>query len=60
MDDNKKAEIYNRLMYENDVISNEITAVRGESLEMNENQQQRIYKLQQRQQQIMVEASKLY
>lgn len=60
MDDNKKAEIYNRLMYENDVISNEIAAVRGESLEMNENQQQRIYKLQQRQQQIMVEASKLY
>jgi hypothetical protein len=60
MDDNKKAEIYNRLMYENDVISNEIASVRGESLEMNENQQQRIYKLQQRQQQIMVEASKLY
>ena len=60
MDDNKKAEIYNQLMYENDVISNEIASVRGESLEMNENQQQRIYKLQQRQQQIMVEASKLY
>jgi hypothetical protein len=60
MDDNKKAEIYNQLMYENDVISNEIAAVRGENLEMNENQQQRIYKLQQRQQQIMVEASKLY
>ncbi len=60
MDDNKKAEIYNRLMYENDVISNEIASVRGENLEMNETQKQRIYKLQQRQQQIMVEASKLY
>jgi hypothetical protein len=60
MDDNKKAEIYNRLMYENDVISNEIASVRGENLEMNETQQQRIYKLQQRQKQIMVEASKLY
>ena len=46
MDDNKKAEIYNRLMYENDVISNEIASVRGENLEMNETQQQRIYKLQ--------------
>jgi hypothetical protein len=60
MDDNKKAEIYNRLMYENDVVSNEIASVRSESLEMNETQQQRIYKLQQRQKQIMVEASKLY
>jgi hypothetical protein len=47
-------------MYENDKISNQIASIRGENLEMNENQQQRIYKLQVRQQQIMSEASKLY
>jgi hypothetical protein len=60
MDDNQKARVYDQLMYENDKISNQIASIRGESLEMNEDQQQRIYKLQVRQQQIMSEASKLY
>lgn len=60
MDDNQKARMYDQLMYENDKISNQIASIRGESLEMNEDQQQRIYKLQVRQQQIMSEASKLY
>jgi hypothetical protein len=60
MDDNQKARVYDQLMYENDKISNQIASIRGENLEMNENQQQRIYKLQVRQQQIMSEASKLY
>jgi hypothetical protein len=60
MDDNQKARVYDQLMYENDKISNQIASIRGENLEMNEDQQQRIYKLQVRQQQIMSEASKLY
>ena len=60
MDDNQKARVYDQLMYENDKISNKIASIRGESLDMNEDQQQRIYKLQVRQQQIMSEASKLY
>ena len=60
MDDNQKARVYDQLMYENDKISNQIASIRGENLEMNEDQQQRIYKLQVRQQQIMFEASKLY
>jgi hypothetical protein len=60
MDDNQKARVYDQLMYENDKISNQIASIRGENLEMNESQQQRIYKLQVRQQQIMSEASKLY
>ena len=60
MDDNQKARVYDQLMYENDKISNQIASIRGENLEMNENQQQRIYKLQMRQQQIRTEASKLY
>jgi hypothetical protein len=60
MDDNQKARVYDQLMYENDKISNQIASIRGENLEMNEDQQQRIYKLQMRQQQIMSEASKLY
>jgi len=47
-------------MYENDKISNQIASIRGENLEMNEDQQQKINKLQQRQQQIMFESSKLY
>ena len=46
MDDNQKARVYDQLMYENDKISNQIASIRGENLEMNENQQQRIYKLQ--------------
>lgn len=60
MDDNQKARVYDQLMYENDKISNQIASIRGESLEMNEDQQRRIYNLQVRQQQIMSEASKLY
>jgi hypothetical protein len=60
MDDNQKARVYDQLMYENDKISNQIASIRGENLEMNEDQQQRIYKLQMRQQQVMTEASKLY
>jgi|TARA_R110000868_G_scaffold204706_1_gene452851 hypothetical protein len=60
MDDNQKAKVYDQLMYENDKISNQIASIRGENLEMNEDQQQKINKLQQRQQQIMFEASKLY
>ena len=60
MDDNQKAKVYDQLMYENDKISNQIASIRGESLDMNEDQQRRIYNLQARQQQIMSEASKLY
>ena len=60
MDDNQKAIVYDQLMYENDKISNQIASIRGESLDMNEDQQRRIYNLQARQQQIMSEASKLY
>lgn len=60
MDDNQKAKVYDQLMYENDKISNQIASIRGENLEMNEDQQQKINKLQQKQQQIMFEASKLY
>jgi adenylosuccinate synthase len=60
MDDNQKAKVYDQLMYENDKISNQIASIRGENLEMNEDQQQKINKLQQRQQQIMFESSKLY
>ncbi len=60
MDDNRKAQIYNQLMFENDKISNRISSIKGESLELNQNQQEEIRRLQIRQQQIMVEASKLY
>jgi hypothetical protein len=60
MDDNQKARVYDQLMYENDKISNQIASIRGENLEMNDDQQRRIYNLQMRQQQIMTEASKLY
>jgi hypothetical protein len=47
-------------MFESDKISNRISSIRGESLELNQNQQEEIRRLQIRQQQIMVEASKLY
>ena len=60
MDDNRKAQIYNQLMYESDKISNRISSIKGESLELNQNQQEEIRKLQIRQQQIKVEASRLY
>jgi hypothetical protein len=60
MDDNRKAQIYDQLMFESDKISNRISSIKGESLELNQNQQEEIRRLQIRQQQIMVEASKLY
>lgn len=60
MDDNRKAQIYDQLMFESDKVSNRISSIKGESLELNQNQQEEIRKLQIRQQQIMIEASKLY
>jgi hypothetical protein len=60
MDDKRKAQIYDQLMFESDKISNRISSIKGESLELNQNQQEEIRRLQIRQQQIMVEASKLY
>ena len=60
MDDNRKAQIYDQLMFESDKVSNRISSIKGESLELNQNQQEEIRRLQIRQQQIMVEASKLY
>jgi hypothetical protein len=60
MDDREKSQLYERLMYENDKVSNQIASIKGENLEMNENQQERINRLQVRQQQIVDQVSRLY
>jgi hypothetical protein len=39
MDDNRKAQIYDQLMFESDKVSNRISSIKGESLELNQNQQ---------------------
>jgi hypothetical protein len=60
MNDEQKAQQYSNLTYGFDRIANEIASIKGESLDLNQEQQERIRRLQIRLQQIMSEASKLY
>jgi len=49
MDNNRKAELYGQLLNEHTRLSNRISSIKGESLEMNESQKKEIHQLQQRQ-----------
>lgn len=55
----QKAQIYGNLMNEHTKCFNEINRIKGESLDLNQEQQLKIQKLEQRQQQIMSEVNKL-
>jgi hypothetical protein len=42
MTNEQKAQMYNQLMFEHTVLSNQINAIKGESIDLNPEQQQRI------------------
>jgi hypothetical protein len=53
MNDEQKAQEYNNLTYGFDRIANEIASIKGESIDLNQEQQSRINKLQEQQSRIM-------
>ena len=59
MDDNRKAQIYDQLMYESDKISNRISSIKGESLDLNERQLKSIRDLENKLRFLMETASRL-
>jgi hypothetical protein len=50
MTQEEKSKVYSSLLFEHDKLSNQISSIKGESLEMNESQMAQISKLQSRQQ----------
>jgi hypothetical protein len=59
MDNNRKAELYGQLLNEHTRLSNHISSIKGESLDLNENQRNEIHQLQQRQLFIMKQLESL-
>jgi hypothetical protein len=53
MNDEQKAQLYSQLTYNYDKLANEIASIKGESIDLNPQQQQRIQKLQMEQHRIM-------
>lgn len=59
MDNEQKAQQYNNLTYSFDRLSNEIASIKGESLDLNQEQQSKILKLQEQQRNIMSQLQKI-
>lgn len=59
MTNEEKGKIYSQLMFEHTKIQNKIASIKGESIEMNQQQLQEIRYLEQRLLQIMRAASRL-
>lgn len=55
----QKAQIYGNLLNEHTKCFNQINSIKGESLDLNQEQRLKIQKLEQRQEQIMREVNKL-
>ena len=53
MNDEQKAQLYSQLTYNYDRLANEISSIKGESIDLNPKQQERIQKLQMEQHKIM-------
>jgi hypothetical protein len=53
MNDEQKAQLYSQLTYNYDRLANEIASIKGESIDLNSQQQERIQKLQMEQHKIM-------
>ena len=45
MNENQKAQQYDRFMYEYDQLSNQVSSIKGENFELNDSQRQRIHEL---------------
>ena len=59
MTEQQKAQIYGNLLNEHTKCFNEINRIKSESLELNQEQKNKIQKFEQRQSQIMLEINKL-
>jgi hypothetical protein len=59
MNDNLKAQKYNQLMFEHTRVQNKISSIRGESLDLNQNQIKEIRELETRLLRIIEAASRL-
>ena len=59
MNDEQKAQLYNQLTYNYDRLANEIASIKGESIDLNPQQQERIQKLQMEQHKIMSRVQQL-
>lgn len=59
MNENQKAQQYDRYMYEYDKLSNQVASIKGESFELNDNQRNNIYELEKKMRYIMELASRL-
>jgi hypothetical protein len=59
MTEQQKAQIYGSLLNEHTKCFNEINRIKAESLELNQEQKNKIQKFEQRQSQIMMEINKL-
>lgn len=53
MNDEQKAQLYSQLTYNYDRLANEIASIKGESIDLNPQQQEKIQKLQMEQHKIM-------
>jgi hypothetical protein len=59
MNDEQKAQMYSQLTYNYDRLANEIASIKGESIDLNPQQQERIQKLQMEQHKIMSRVQQL-
>jgi hypothetical protein len=59
MNDEQKAQLYSQLTYNYDRLANEIASIKGESIDLNPQQQERIQKLQMEQHKIMSRVQQL-
>ena len=59
MQQSRNAELYSQLLFEFDKVSNQINSIKGESIDLNEEQNRRIQNLQIKQGRIMSEMQKL-
>ena len=53
MNDEQKAHLYSQLTYNYDRLANEIASIKGESIDLNQQQKEKIQKLQMEQHRIM-------
>jgi hypothetical protein len=59
MNENQKAQQYDRFMYEYDQLSNQVSSIKSENFELNDSQRFRIQELEKRMRFIMESASRL-
>jgi hypothetical protein len=59
MNDEQKAQLYSQLTYNYDRLANEIASIKGESIDLNQPQKERIQKLQVEQHKIMSRVQQL-